>query len=72
MLSNYYIKKLLNLQELNILKIEQHESDTVIYTQLPVKAHICPLCNHKTTYVHDYRIQSICLHRTPSLQSSIS
>ena len=59
MLSNYYIKKLLNLQELNILKIEQHESDTVIYTQLPVKAHICPLCNHKTTYVHDYRIRKI-------------
>ena len=40
MLSCHYTKDLLNLQGVNIIKIEQFELDTFIHTQLPIKPHI--------------------------------
>ena len=59
MLSFDYTKALLNLQGVNVIKIENSEQDTFIYTQLPVKPHICPCCKQDTTYIHDYRKRKI-------------
>ena len=59
MLSTNYTKDLLNLQEVNVIKIQHLESETLIYTQLPVKPHICPCCSNSTSYIHDYRIRKI-------------
>ena len=59
MLSSNYTKDLLNLQDVNIIKVQHLESETLIYTQLPVKPHICPCCSHKTAYIHDYHIRKI-------------
>lgn len=54
MLSHYYTKDLLNLQDVNVIKIENFDSVTFIYTQLPVKQHNCPCCSNPTSYIHDY------------------
>lgn len=59
MLSSNYTKDLLNLQDVNIIKVQHLESETLIYTQLLVKPHVCPCCSHETTYIHDYRIRKI-------------
>jgi len=59
MLSFDYTKDLLNLQGVNITKIEQFDSQTLIHTQLSVKPHTCPCCSHSTTYIHDYRKRKI-------------
>lgn len=59
MLSINYTKELLNLQDVNVIKIEQFKTTTSIYTQLSVKPHICPCCSHTTSYIHDYRIRKI-------------
>ena len=59
MLSFDYTKDLLNLQDVNVIKIEHFDNNTLIYTQLPVKPHTCPCCSHTTSYVHDYRIRHI-------------
>lgn len=59
MLTCHYTKDLLNLQDVNIIKIENFDSDTLIYTQLPVKLHTCPSCKQETSYVHDYRFRKI-------------
>ena len=59
MLTYDYTKDLLNLQGVEVIKIEKSESKTLIYTQLPAKPHTCPCCSHQTTSVHDYRIRKI-------------
>ena len=59
MLSFDYTKDLLNLQDVNVIKIEHFKTDTLIYTQLPIKPHVCPCCSHITSYIHDYRIRKI-------------
>ena len=59
MLTYDYTKDLLNLQGVEVIKIEKSESKTLIYTKLPVKPHTCPCCSHQTTSVHDYRIRKI-------------
>ncbi len=59
MLSTNYTKELLNLQDVNVIKIEQFKTATSIHTQLPVKPHTCPCCSHTTSYIHDYRIRKI-------------
>ena len=59
MLSCNYTKDLLNLQDVIITKIQHFESHILIYTQLPVKSHICPRCKQETSYIHDYRKRQI-------------
>ena len=59
MLSCHYTKTLLNLQDVIITKIQHFESHILIYTQLPVKSHICPCCKQETSYIHDYRKRQI-------------
>lgn len=59
MLYTNYTRDLLNLQDINVTKIEHFDNNTLIYTQLPVKPHTCPCCSHTTSYVHDYRIRHI-------------
>ena len=59
MLSSNYTKDLLNLQDVNIIKVQHFSTETLIYTQLPVKPHICPCCSQPTSYIHDYRIRKI-------------
>ena len=54
-----YTKDLLNLQDVNVIKIDHFKTNTLIYTQIPVKPHTCPCCSHTTSYIHDYRIRKI-------------
>ena len=54
-----YTKDLLNLQDVNVIKIEHFNNDTLIHTQLPIKPHVCPCCSNTTSYIHDYRIRKI-------------
>ena len=59
MLSCHYTKDLLDLQGVNVIKIENFELNTLIYTQIPVKPHVCPCCRKSTSYIHDYRKRQI-------------
>ena len=59
MLSCHYTKDLLNLQGVIITEIEHFKLDTLIYTELPIKTHVCPCCKHETSYIHDYRKRKI-------------
>ena len=46
-----YTKDLLNLQDVNLIKIEHFNNDTLIHTQLPIKPHVCPCCSNTTSYI---------------------
>lgn len=58
-----YIKRLLNIQEANVIlnekltKITKEENS--IYISKKVTEHICPCCGHPTKRIHDYRTQKI-------------
>lgn len=38
---------------------ENSNGDYEAHIELPIKEQICPYCNHKTSYIKDYRIQNI-------------
>ena len=51
--------KLLNLQDLEVEKIEETEAEKLIYGQLCRCEQYCPCCGAATGTIHDYRIQRI-------------
>ena len=59
MLDQNYTTKLLNLEEVNVTKVENSSEELHIYIELPRKSHICPACGAKTSLVHDYRLQIV-------------
>ena len=59
MLTQDYIAKILDLEDVIIRNVENVSNELHIYLELPVKEHVCPNCGHRTTYVHDYRNQII-------------
>lgn len=59
MLCNNYITELLELQDVEIKKIENSEKSKKIHIILKRKEVFCPCCNTKTNKIHDYRSQTI-------------
>ena len=59
MLKQDYIANILDLEEVMIQNVENIQGELHIYLELPVKEHICPCCGQRTTYIHDYRNQTI-------------
>ncbi len=59
MLYTHFNEKLLGLQGVNIINIEESEKNITIYIELERKTHKCNCCGTKTDKIHDYRIQKI-------------
>jgi transposase len=59
MLCTYSTEKLLGLKEVIVKNVRQLPNKTEIFIELPRKPHVCPCCGHKTSYVHDYRCQTV-------------
>ena len=59
MLNNNFIENLLELQDVNVNKVENFEKEKIIHCTLRKKPHKCPECGEITTTVHDYREQKI-------------
>ncbi len=59
MLDQDYTAKLLDLEDVNITKVENFESGVHIWVELPRREHKCPCCGARTDRVHDYREQIV-------------
>lgn len=59
MLNTYFIEELLELQDVNVNKIEKTENKQIIHCTMKLKPHKCPNCGEITTAIHDYREQYI-------------
>ena len=55
MLNQNYTAKLLDLEDVNILNVENFKSGVHIRFKLPRKQHICPYCGAQTERVLDNR-----------------
>ena len=54
-----YIEKIMEMQDVEIKKIEKEERKIVIYIEMCRQERICPECGRKTNRVHDYRWQRV-------------
>lgn len=52
-------KELLGFKEENIKKVNKFNDKVEIEVEIPKKEHVCPVCGHSTSYVHDYKIRTI-------------
>lgn len=59
MLCNNYITEILELQDVEVEKVENSEKSKKIYIRLKRKEVICPCCKTRTNKIHDYRSQKI-------------
>jgi transposase len=59
MLCTHSIEKLLGLKGVIVKNVRQLPDKTEIFIELPRKPHVCPCCGHQTSYVHDYRCQTV-------------
>jgi transposase len=59
MLNNYFIEKILGLQDAEVKNVENNDNITVITFRLKRKAHKCPCCGQMTDKIHDYREQVV-------------
>lgn len=56
---NYFIEKLLEIQEINEISVEKIKNANIIKLTLNRKKHKCPRCGEQTDKIHDYRVQRI-------------
>ena len=59
MLDQNYITKVLDLEDVNVTKVENSSGELHVYLELPRKPHTCPACGASTNLVHDYRMQIV-------------
>lgn len=59
MLTQDYITKILDLEDVIVTKIENFSNQLHVFIELPRKKHICPACGAYTDRVHDYRNQMV-------------
>ena len=59
MLNNHFTEKLIGLQDALVQNIEENKNNICIYIEIKKKVHKCPCCNNDTSYIHDYRKQTI-------------
>lgn len=58
-MQNNCIKNLLNLKEVLVKNVKNLKDSVEVYIELPVCKQICPHCNSKTSYIHDYYTQPV-------------
>lgn len=59
MLYEDYTTKLLDMEHMNIRKIEVTESEILLHVDMKRRLAACPVCGNMTDSVHDYRIQKV-------------
>lgn len=59
MLEQDYISKILDLEDVIVTKVENYLDSLHFYIEMPVQEHSCPNCGRSTSYIHDYREQTI-------------
>ena len=59
MLYKDYTTKLLDMEHMNIRKIEVTESEILLHVDMKRRLVPCPVCGNMTDSVHDYRIQKV-------------
>ena len=59
MLYKDYTTKLLDMEHMNIRKIEVAESEILLHVDMKRRLVPCPVCGNMTDSVHDYRIQKV-------------
>ena len=59
MLYTDYTTKLLDMEHMNIRKIEVTESEILLHVDMKRRLVPCPVCGNMTDSVHDYRIQKV-------------
>ena len=59
MLYTHSTEKLIGLQDLKIISVNNNETEIHFYGQLDRKLHKCPCCGAETNKIHDYREQVI-------------
>ncbi len=59
MLASNYTEKILNLQGVEVKKIENKENISEIHIETERKKTKCPICGKETDRIHDYRIQKV-------------
>ena len=59
MLYEDYTTKLLDMEHMNIRKIEVTESEILLHVDMKRRLVSCPVCGNMTDSVHDYRIQKV-------------
>ena len=59
MLTQDYISKILDMEDVIIRKVEQESEELHVYLELPRTEHACPCCGNHTHRIHDYRWQKI-------------
>ena len=59
MLYKDYTTKLLDMEHMNIRKIEVTESEILLHVDMKRRLVSCPVCENMTDSVHDYRIQKV-------------
>lgn len=59
MLKDNNTVNLLEIQGGILTGSDSTETRKVIYLELEKKAHKCPCCGNKTSYIHDYRTQNV-------------
>ena len=59
MLTQDYISKILDMEDVIIRKVEQESEELHVYLELPRTEHACPCCGNHTHRIHDYRWQKV-------------
>lgn len=58
-MQNNCIKDLLNLKDVMVKNVKNLENCVEVFIEMPISKQICPCCGSKTSYVHDYYLQTI-------------
>jgi transposase len=59
MLQDNNTAKVLDMEDVKIIKVENLPEELHVYIELPRKVQVCPRCGEKTNRVHDYRMQRV-------------
>lgn len=58
MLNTDYIEKLLGMKDIILSEVSSTDTELHIHFSLKHQKQTCPCCKQKTSYIHDYRIQT--------------
>ena len=53
------IANLIEIEDINVKKVEHTDTQVLLYFELDKRPHECPRCKNVTQYVCDYRMQKV-------------